>query len=113
MSEPIGYIPDVGLKTLTDEKKFCVANATKFDETDIPLYTTPKDQTDRIAELEKENNLLKEAYDIINNNINLHFPTKQTNPLSDEEIKEIIRKHRYEKDLTILCRAIEERILGK
>ena len=53
MSEPIGYIPDVGLKTLTDEKKFCVVNATKFDETDIPLYTTPQDQSDRIAELEK------------------------------------------------------------
>ena len=53
MSEPIGYIPDVGLKTLTDEKKFCVVNATKFDETDIPIYTTPQDQSDRIAELEK------------------------------------------------------------
>ena len=78
-----------------------------------PLYTTPQDQLDRIAELEKENNLLKEAYDIINNNINLHFPTKQTKPLSDEEIKEIIRKHRYEKDLTILCRAIERKVLGK
>ena len=50
MSEPIGYIPDVGLKTLTDEKKFCVVNATKFDDTDIPVYTKPKDNLTLIRE---------------------------------------------------------------
>ena len=37
-------------RSLTDEKKFCVVNATKFDETDIPVYTKPKDNLTLIRE---------------------------------------------------------------
>ena len=41
MNKPIAYIPATGLSTLTEEKAGCVANATKFDESDIPLYNHP------------------------------------------------------------------------
>ena len=40
-NEPVGYIPDIALPTLTKEKSYCVINATKLDESDIPLYTHP------------------------------------------------------------------------
>ena len=62
MSEPIGYIPDVGLKTLTDEKKFCVVNATKFDDTDIPVYTKP--QTEPLSDFKLEEISLKVLKDV-------------------------------------------------
>ena len=39
-NEPIAYIPDTGLKTLQDGS-WCVANAVKMGDSDIPLYTHP------------------------------------------------------------------------
>ena len=46
MNKPIGYIPDTGLKTLQDGS-WCVANAVKMGDSDIPLYTHPvKELTD-------------------------------------------------------------------
>ena len=39
-NEPIAYIPDTGLKTLQDGS-WCVANADKMGDSDIPLYTHP------------------------------------------------------------------------
>ena len=45
-NEPIAYIPDTGLKTLQDGS-WCVANAVKMGDSDIPLYTHPvKELTD-------------------------------------------------------------------
>ena len=55
-NEPVGYIPDIALPTLTKEKSYCVINATKLDESDIPLYTHPvKELTDeKITEIYNE-----------------------------------------------------------
>ena len=45
-NEPIAYIPNTGLKTLQDGS-WCVANAVKMGDSDIPLYTHPvKELTD-------------------------------------------------------------------
>ena len=45
-NEPIAYIPNTGLKTLQDGS-WCVANAVKMEDSDIPLYTHPvKELTD-------------------------------------------------------------------
>ena len=45
-NEPVAYIPDIGLKTLQDGS-WCVANAVKMGDSDIPLYTHPvKELTD-------------------------------------------------------------------
>ena len=57
-NEPVGYIPDIALPTLTKEKSYCVINATKLDESDIPLYTHP------VKELTDEE-ILREAYYIL------------------------------------------------
>jgi len=40
MNKPIAYIPDTGLKTLQDGS-WCIANAVKMGDSDIPLYTHP------------------------------------------------------------------------
>ena len=52
----------------------------------IPLYTTPQDQADRIAELEKQVVIWAKA--TMDTRIKL-ATTPQTKPLSDEEILEI------------------------
>ena len=57
-NEPVGYIPDIALPTLTKEESYCVINATKLDESDIPLYTHP------VKELTDEE-ILREAYYIL------------------------------------------------
>ena len=50
-NEPIAYIPDTGLKTLQDGS-WCVANAVKMGDSDIPLYTHPvKELTLSIGEI--------------------------------------------------------------
>ena len=49
MNKPIAYIPDTGLKTLQDGS-WCVANAVKMEDSDIPLYTHPSEHDLGIAE---------------------------------------------------------------
>ena len=48
-NEPIAFIPDIGLKTLQDGS-WCVANAVKMGDSDIPLYTHPHPDNLGLAE---------------------------------------------------------------
>ena len=65
-NEPIAYIPDTGLKTLQDGS-WCVANAVKMGDSDIPLYTHQYERPhntvlvpcDKLAEMQAEINALK------------------------------------------------------
>ena len=77
-----------------------------------PLYTTPQDQSDRIAELEKEVENLKAGL-LSHHDI---FPP-QTKPLSDDEIEALWTvKHpnvmSLNKDLLEFARAIEAKVRG-
>ena len=64
MNKPIGYIPDTGLKTLQDGG-WCVANAVKMGDSDIPLYTQQRPHNtvlvpcDKLAEMQAELDRLK------------------------------------------------------
>ena len=66
MNKPIAYIPDTGLKTLQDGS-WCVANAVKMGDSDIPLYTHQYERPhntvlvpcDKLAEMQAEINALK------------------------------------------------------
>jgi len=75
-----------------------------------------RQQADRIAELEKQLNAPK-TY--VFDGRQVFDTTPQTKPLSDEEIFEIfdvpkwLQKHKSGLQCIEICRAIEERILGK
>ena len=73
MNKPIAYIPDTGLKTLQDGS-WCVANAVKMGDSDIPLYTHPvKELTDAIETLKYLLEVAQEDFKTINS----HFVIEQ------------------------------------
>ena len=76
-NEPIAYIPDTGLKTLQDGS-WCVANADKMGDSDIPLYTHPVNPYQSITNTKIEPTVVSYTH-----------PVKE---LTDEEMLEIYKK---------------------
>ena len=94
MNKPIAYIPDTGLKTLQDGS-WCVANAVKMGDSDIPLYTHPvKEQYKFGVDWSKDGNavtVLKICEDGVAEVVFMDYQeaTHPVKALTDEEILEI------------------------